>query len=135
MLSIRLRRTGKKKQPQYRVIVLDKRKDPWGDFIENLGTYNPMTNPNTINLKTDRIKYWLGVGAQPSPTVHNILIDEKIIDGDKVKTTIPKKKEKTEEEKPAEAAKEETVKEEVKEEKPVEEKVEEKKDEAEKEEK
>ena len=110
MLSIRLRRTGKKKQPQYRVIVLDKRKDPWGDFIENLGTYNPMTNPNTINLKTDRIKYWLGVGAQPSPTVHNILIDEKIIDGDKVKTTIPKKKEKTEEEKPAEAAKEETVK-------------------------
>ncbi len=97
MLSIRLRRTGKKKQPQYRIIVLDKRKDPWGKFIENLGNYNPRTKPNTINLKADRIKYWLGIGAQPTATVHNMLVDEKVIDAKKVKATIPKKKEKAEE--------------------------------------
>lgn len=99
MLSIRLTRVGKKKQPIYRVIVLDKRKDPWGKFIENLGNYNPRTNPRTINLKIDRIKYWLSVGAQPSATVHNFLVDEKIIDAKKVKTTITKKKEKAKEEK------------------------------------
>ncbi|MCD4706004.1 30S ribosomal protein S16 [bacterium] len=99
MLSIRLTRVGKKKQPIYRVIVLDKRKDPWGKFIENLGNYNPRTNPRTINLKIDRIKYWLSVGAQPSATVHNFLVDEKIIDAKKIKTTIVKKKAKGKEEK------------------------------------
>ena len=99
MLSIRLTRVGKKKQPIYRIIVLDKRKDPWGKFIENLGNYNPRTNPRTINLKVDRIKYWLSVGAQPSATVHNFLVDEKIIDAKKIKTTIVKKKEKGKEEK------------------------------------
>lgn len=103
MLSIRLSRIGKKKQPVYRLIVLDNRKDPWGDFIENLGTYNPRKTPSEIKLKTDRIKYWIGVGAQPSVTVHNLLIDEKIIEGKKVKATSPKKKELTEEEKKAAA--------------------------------
>ena len=110
MLSIRLTRVGKKKQPIYRVIVLDKRKDPWGKFIENLGNYNPRTNPRTINLKIDRIKYWLSVGAQPSATVHNFLVDEKIIDAKKVKTTIVKKKEKAKEDK-KEVKKEENKKE------------------------
>ncbi|MCK4744465.1 30S ribosomal protein S16 [Candidatus Parcubacteria bacterium] len=108
MLSIRLTRVGKKKQPIYRVVVLDKRKDPWGKSLEILGNYNPRTKPSTINLKIERIKYWLSVGAQPSATVYNILIDQKIIDGKKVKTvTISKKRadKKTEakkEEKPAE---------------------------------
>lgn len=99
MLSIRLSRVGKKKQPIYKIIVLDKKKDPWGKFIENLGSYNPRTNPRTINLKIERIKYWLSIGAQPSATVYNFLVDEKIINTKKVKTTIPKKKEKTKEEK------------------------------------
>lgn len=103
MLSIRLSRVGKKKQPVYRLIVLDSRKDPWGDFIENLGTYNPRRNPSEINLNADRIKYWISVGAQPSTTVHNFLIDEKIIEGKKIKATSPKKKELTEEEKKAAA--------------------------------
>ncbi len=98
MLSIRLKRMGKKKYPVYRVIVLDKRKDPWGDYIENLGHYNPHTKPNTVKLKEERIKYWLSVGAQPSPTVHNLLVDAKIIDGPKVKATTPKKKKKQPEE-------------------------------------
>ena len=92
MLSIRLSRVGKKKKPIYRIIVLDNKKDPWGDFIENLGTYNPMTSPKQINLKIDRIKHWISVGAQPSKTMYNLLIDEKIIEGKKVKATSPKKK-------------------------------------------
>ncbi len=93
MLSIRLTRIGKKKQPIYRVVVLDKRKDPWGKSLEILGNYNPRTKPSTINLKIERIKYWIGVGAQPSVTVHNILIDQKIIKGQKVRaTTISKKR-------------------------------------------
>jgi small subunit ribosomal protein S16 len=105
MLSIRLSRVGKKKQPIYRVIVLDNRKDPWGDYIENLGTYNPLKTPKEVILKADRVKYWLSVGAQPSETVHNILVDEKIIDKPKVRATSPKKKAKeegTEQAKPAE---------------------------------
>lgn len=101
MLSIRLSRVGKKKQPIYRLIVLDNRKDPWGDFIENLGTYDPRKTPSEIKLRADRIKYWVSVGAQPSATVHNLLIDEKIIEGKKVKATSPKKKEGAEEVKQA----------------------------------
>lgn len=103
MLSIRLSRVGKKKSPFYRIIVLDNKKDPWGKFIENLGTYNPMTKPKVSELKDERIKYWLSVGAQPSETVHNILVDKKIIDKAKVRATSPKKKVKTEEEIKAEA--------------------------------
>ena len=109
MLSIRLSRVGKKKQPIYRVIVLDNRKDPWGDYIENLGTYNPLKTPKEVILKADRVKYWLSVGAQPSETVHNILVDEKIIDKPKVRATSPKKKAKEE---VAEQAKPEEKKEE-----------------------
>ncbi|MEA3272873.1 MAG: 30S ribosomal protein S16, partial [Patescibacteria group bacterium] len=92
MLSIRLSRVGKKKQPSYRIIVLDKRKDPWGDYLENLGFYNPRVKPKEIKLKEERIKYWLSVGAQPSATVHNLLVDAKIIEGKKMKATIIKKK-------------------------------------------
>lgn len=93
MLSIRLTRVGKKKQPVYRVIVLDKRKDPWGKSLEILGNYNPRTKPATVNLKIERIKYWIGVGAQPSVTVHNLLINQKIIKDKKIRaTTISKKR-------------------------------------------
>lgn len=99
MLSIRLSRTGKKKQPSYRVIVTEKSRDPWGKYLEILGVYNPRTNPRTIDFKNDRIKYWLEKGAQPSPTVHNLLVDAKIIEAEKVKATSPKKKEGGEEEK------------------------------------
>lgn len=84
MLKICLSRTGKTKQPTYRVIVLEKTKDPWGDYLELLGTYNPRTKPSTIQLKADRIQYWISKGAQPSPTVHNLLVDQKIIDKPKV---------------------------------------------------
>ncbi len=92
MLSIRLSRTGKKHQPTYRLIVVDKRRDPWGNYLENLGTYNPMVKPKVVAFKADRIKYWIGVGAKPTPTVWNLLVAQKIISGAKTKVPIGKPK-------------------------------------------
>jgi small subunit ribosomal protein S16 len=83
MLSIRFARHGKKKQPLYSLIVLEKTKDPWGDYTEKLGTYNPATKTADLNVK--RINYWIGIGAQPSPTVHNLLVSQGIIKADKVR--------------------------------------------------
>lgn len=85
MLSIRLSRTGKKHQPSYRLIVSDKRKDPWGTYLENLGIYNPLKK--VVQFKADRIKYWLSVGAKASPTVWNLLVDQKVVTGAKMKAT------------------------------------------------
>jgi small subunit ribosomal protein S16 len=73
LLRIRLRRTGKKKQPHYRVVVADQRAPRDGDFVEVLGHYNPRTEPTTLVLDEDRVKHWLSVGAQPSETVHRML--------------------------------------------------------------
>ena len=92
MLSIRLSRVGKKHQPSYRLIVIDKRRDPWGDYLENLGTYNPMSKPKQINFKVERIKYWIGVGAKPTVTVWNLLVDQKMVMGAKLKATTGHKK-------------------------------------------
>lgn len=92
MLSIRLSRVGKKKQPSYRLIVTEKRRDPWGKHLEILGFYNPRFKNGGVELKNERIKYWLERGAQPSPTVHNLLVDAQIIQTEKVKATSPKKK-------------------------------------------
>lgn len=91
---IRLSRMGKKKQPTYRLVVSDKQKDTQNRALEILGQYNPRTNPKTIELKADRIKYWLSKGAQASPTVHNLLVDQKIIETDKVKASSGKNKKK-----------------------------------------
>lgn len=105
MLVIRLSRVGKKKQPSFRIVVQDKRKDPWGKAHEIVGFYNPRSKPKTIDLKADRIKFWIEKGAQPSPTLHNMLIDAKVIEGEKMKTTTgDKDKSKTKAEvKPGEA--------------------------------
>ncbi len=73
MLRIRLRRTGKKKQPHYRVVVADQRAPRDGDFVEVLGHYNPRTQPTTLVLDEERVKHWLSVGAQPSETMHRVL--------------------------------------------------------------
>jgi len=105
MLSIRLSRVGKKHQPSYRLIVVDKRKDPWGTYLENLGTYNPLTKPKQVNFKAERIKYWVGVGAQATPTVWNLLVDQKIVEGKKMKATVGHKGEAPKETKAAEAPK------------------------------
>lgn len=119
MLKIRMSRFGKKKQPTYRIIVSDSSKDPWGTYLENLGYYNPKTKEKT--LEADRIKYWLSKGAQLSATLHNLFVDEKIIETEKVKASKGKKKKseatETEEKKPEEGKQEAPAKEE-KEEKP-----------------
>ncbi len=96
MLVIRLSRVGKKNQPEYRLIINEKHKDPWGDVLEYLGYYNPRTEPPTITLKVERIKYWLTQGAQVSDTVRNILIDQGIMEGKKAKPKGVRKKKKDE---------------------------------------
>ncbi|MCD6442269.1 30S ribosomal protein S16 [bacterium] len=85
MLAIKLSRKGRKKQPFFRVIILEKAKDPRGDFLEDLGFYNPFTKETS--LKNERIKYWLSKGAQPTGSVHNLLIAQGIIKDKKVKVT------------------------------------------------
>ncbi len=78
MLAIRLARYGKKKNPFYRVVVIDKRRPRNGRFVEVVGTYNPLKNPAEVKLDAERIKYWLGCGAQPSDTVRSFLRKQKI---------------------------------------------------------
>lgn len=73
MLGISLMRMGAKKQPFYRIVVKEKRSKRDGAYIENVGTYNPMTNPAEVNLKHDRIEHWISVGAQPTDTVKSLI--------------------------------------------------------------
>ena len=72
-VKLRLRRMGKKKQPIYKVVAADSRSPRDGKFLEAVGLYNPLTNPHTIDLKEDRIFYWLNNGAQPTDTVKSLL--------------------------------------------------------------
>jgi small subunit ribosomal protein S16 len=83
MLSIRLSRVGTKKAPVYRIVVMPKHRDPWANSLEILGHYNPRMNPRELVLKVDRVKHWISVGAQPTDTVWNLLVDEKIVEGKK----------------------------------------------------
>jgi small subunit ribosomal protein S16 len=73
MVKIRLRRTGAKKQPSYRVVVTDSRTPRDGRFIEIIGYYIPTTQPTTVKVQEDRVLYWLSVGAQPTDPVRKIL--------------------------------------------------------------
>jgi len=86
MLSLKFSRFGKKKQPQFRLIVVPKTSDPWGDYIENLGTMDPRAEDKNVKFNIERVKYWLEKGAQPTDTVRNLLIDLKIMKGEKAKT-------------------------------------------------
>ncbi len=72
MVKIRLRRTGSKKKPSYRVVVADSRSPRDGRFLEVIGHYDPKTNPVTVNIKEDRASHWLSVGAQPSEIVSKL---------------------------------------------------------------
>jgi len=93
MLKIRLSRFGSRNNPTYRLIINEHAKDTYGYALEYLGLYNPKAEPKITQLKEDRIKYWLSQGAQPSPTVHNLLVEQGIIEGKKVRAWAPKKKE------------------------------------------
>jgi len=73
MVKIRLRRMGAKKAPFYRVIVADSRSPRDGRFIEEIGTYDPLTNPATIEIDMERANYWIANGAQPTDTVRGLL--------------------------------------------------------------
>ena len=85
MLTIRLSRIGKTKRPSYRVLVQEKGRDPWGTHLAIVGRVETLTKPKKIELDVEAIKAYLAKGAQPSATVHNILVDQKIIEGPKVK--------------------------------------------------
>lgn len=78
MLAIRLARIGKKKRPFYRVVVTEKTRPRNGRFVEIVGTYDPLKEPAEVKLDAERIKYWLGCGAQPSGTVRSFLHNQKI---------------------------------------------------------
>lgn len=71
---------GAKKKPFYRIVVADKRSPRDGRFIETIGTYNPLTNPETVDLQHDRAAHWLSVGAQPSDAVARLLRTAKLLD-------------------------------------------------------
>lgn len=73
MVKLRLRRVGRKKLPIYKIVVADSRAPRDGRFIEAVGTYNPNSNPAQVNIKENRIEYWLKSGAQPTYTVKNLL--------------------------------------------------------------
>ncbi|HYV25226.1 MAG TPA: 30S ribosomal protein S16 [Pyrinomonadaceae bacterium] len=66
-------RTGAKKRPSYRIVVKEKQSKRDGAFLENLGTYNPTREPAEINLKSDRVQYWIKKGAQPTDTVRRLI--------------------------------------------------------------
>lgn len=73
MLKLRLTRMGAKGQPHYRIVVQEARSKRDGRFVENIGHYNPLTDPSTIVVNADRARYWLSVGAQPTESVASLL--------------------------------------------------------------
>ena len=78
MLRIRLTRVGKKKQPSYRIVVIEKKNARNGRFVEIVGHYNPRQDPAVVEMKADRVQYWLSKGAQPSDTVRSFIRAQKI---------------------------------------------------------
>ena len=72
-VRLRLRRTGRKKAPMFRIVVADSRSPRDGKFIEIIGQYAPRTGEQALNLKSDRVNYWLDNGAQPTDTVRSLL--------------------------------------------------------------
>jgi small subunit ribosomal protein S16 len=73
LLRIRLTRMGAKKKPFYRVVITERRTARDGSFVEIVGHYNPVSNPPVIDLKMDRVRHWIGCGAQPTETVRSLI--------------------------------------------------------------
>ncbi len=95
MLAIKLQRIGKKHQPSYRLVVAERRSKMPAPPVEDLGTYNPATK--ALQAKKDRVSYWVGVGAQPTVSVLNLLVKNRVL-------ALPKKAVKIGKPKKAEAA-------------------------------
>ncbi len=85
MVKIRLRRVGAKKKPQYRLVVADARSPRDGAFIEIIGYYHPLTDPETVVISEDRARYWLERGAQPTDTAARLLAKVGIIEESKAR--------------------------------------------------
>jgi small subunit ribosomal protein S16 len=80
VLKIRLRRTGARKKPNYRIVVAESTAPRDGKYIEIIGTYDPLTEPATIKLDGDRAKHWLSVGAQPTDRVVKLMAREGLVE-------------------------------------------------------
>lgn len=79
MLKIRLRRTGAKKQPSYRLVIAESTSPRDGTFLEIVGHYNPLTTPTTFVIKEDRVREWLQRGAQPTERVARLLSQQGLV--------------------------------------------------------
>ena len=84
MLKIRLRRVGAKKKPSYRLVVADVRAPRDGAFVDIIGHFDPMTDPETIVIKEEKARYWLSQGAQPTDTAARLLNKAGIIENSKL---------------------------------------------------
>ena len=96
-VKMRLRRMGKKKAPTYRVVVADSRSPRDGRFIEEIGSYNPGTDPATVQIDAEKAKKWIANGVQPTETVKNLLVKAGVIEQSSKLSpskTNPKKKKK-----------------------------------------
>lgn len=96
-VRIRLRRTGLKGQPSYRIVVADARSPRDGRFLENIGHYNPRTDPPTMEIDEERARYWLSQGAQPSDAVARVLEKKGLIAERELRYNVPKGAEKSDE--------------------------------------
>lgn len=83
MITIRLSRTGKRKQPYYRIVVQDSKKDPWSPAIEVLGNLDPRKERKETVINKERVEFWLSKGATPSTTVHNLFVDLGLVKAEK----------------------------------------------------
>ena len=92
MLKIRLQRIGKKGQAYFRLVVLEHTQKPKGRYLEDLGSYDP--HANLLNVKKERIEYWISKGAQLSETANNLLVGKGVIEGEKVTIWKPRPKKK-----------------------------------------
>jgi small subunit ribosomal protein S16 len=80
VLKIRLRRTGARKKPSYRIVVAESTAPRDGKYVEIIGTYDPLTEPATIKINGDRAKHWIGVGAQPTERVVKLMAREGLVE-------------------------------------------------------
>lgn len=97
MLKIRLKRTGRRGQPHYRVVISEASKPRDGKTIEEIGYYNPRNNPTIFEIDKERAQYWLSKGAQPTDTVAQYFVKEGLLKKLKRGSTKPKTEKKTKE--------------------------------------
>lgn len=79
MLVIRLARVGKKKKAEFRIVVQEKQRDPYGTTVDRVGYYNPQRNPAVLTFDKEKVLSWLSKGAQPTATVHNLFVNAGVL--------------------------------------------------------